>query len=178
MTEKEIIDVLKANIEEGVAFHFLADEIKDWVKKHIHEVVIFNGTDDNKAEYWGNVVNGIAPLTEFSVVALRDDYGLKEGKWVDFDIDEEGFFKVSNRYNTSIPFRWFEWREVLKKFPELTGFGGWQYGDDYNNWVSEPRVYRSTSFSFVNSYENNDSHNVRPATPKKIRFWMEGEKKE
>lgn len=176
MTEEEIIEVLKINVEDGVAFHFLAEEIQDWVKKHIHEVVIFNGTDDNKSEHWVNIINRIAPLTEHSVVALRDDYELKGGRWVDFDINEDGNFKVSNKYNTNIVFSWFQWQDVIRKFPELTGFGGWQYGDDYNNWVSEPRVYRTTSFSFVNSYENGDSRNVRPATPKKIRFWMEVEK--
>lgn len=185
MTEEEIVDVLKANLEEGVAFHFLADEIQDWVKKHIHKVVIFNGTDGNKAEHWVNVINRIAPLTEHSVVALRDDYKLKGGKWVDFDIDEEGFFKVSNRYNTSIPFRWFEWREVLKKFPELTNFGGYMYGK--GTWSLYPRVLNTApSVIFISSSDNHitssyydeNSKLMKPAIPKKIRFWMEGEKKE
>ena len=181
MKEQEIIYVLKVNMEDGVAFHFLAEEIQDWVKKHIHEVVIFNGTDDNKSEHWVNVINRIAPLTEHSVVALRDDYELKDGKWVDFDIDEEGNFKVSNRYNTSIPFRWFEWKEVLKKFPELTNFGGYMYGD--NIWALYPRVlkenseiFNESSDDYSSSYYDEKSKLMKPAIPKKIRFWMEGEK--
>lgn len=171
MKEQEIIDVLQVNMEDGVAFHFLAEEIQDWVKKHIHEVVIFNGTDDNKSEHWVNVINRIAPLTEHSVVALRDDYKLKDGKWVDFDIDEEGNFKVSNRYNTSIPFRWFEWGEVLKKFPELTYFGGWLYENDV--WVTIPKVFNPPCDNYVCSYKEELSYSLKPAKPKKIRFWME-----
>lgn len=177
MTEKEIIEVLKSNIEDGVAFHFLADEIKDWVKKNIGCVKVFDGTK-NDDEFWVNVSERTIPLTEFSVVALPDDFESRDGKWVDFQINEDGLFKVSNKYNTDIVFSWFEWQAVIRKFPELTSFGGWQYGDDSSYWVSDPRMYKPSNGSFVHCYENRESYFMRPATPKKIRFWMEVKEKD
>lgn len=72
MTEKEIIEFLKKNEINHIAFSFMPLEVQSWCLKHKDEE-IFQVID---TEVWNAVSNNRNLVREIQVICLTEDYEL------------------------------------------------------------------------------------------------------
>lgn len=168
MTEQEIINVLKENKKKGVAYLFLPLDVKDWISDN------FNNSDLVYLDSMGDwELYKDADFDDYDniVFALPDDYKEEpKGEWVEFDIDEKGNFHcfIDNDMHY---FFWANWNVFLTEADSsgYTAFGGWQYKDS-KNWYQYPILLKDNGQVMLGS---DDSDDVKPAIPIKIRFWRE-----
>lgn len=192
MTEQEIVSYLKENKTKGVAFGFMPVEVGDWIKantkKLMGKLICFSDTFG-----WDAVNTDKVILSLDYIFALPENFELKQeskGRWVEFDIDKNGFFTVT-RDDTKFGmpctavFPWHQWskfldycwdyeKSCLKNGLEFTTFGGWCYG---NANEPIPRFYMHPCIvpddicgSVYSSYCVGDK-NIIGMIPTKIRFW-------
>lgn len=94
------------------------------------------------------------------------------GRWVDFDIDEQGFFKINTQ-----PFNVYmsPSRPVERCSEIVKAFGGIQYMEPISGDVSDFVGHAYIEYSngtFAKRVANGVSRGL-PVYPYKIRFWME-----
>ena len=171
MTEEEIIQYLKMNKQIGIVFKFMPEEVKNWSSKHSENLCWYD------VNCWSN--GGFEKrLYDDKIYALSEDYNIqpnKNSKWVDFDIDENGCYRI---LDTDMRFHWSEWNKPLWVYGKdenrswyLTAFGGWQYADS-KRWYLAPAV-KLKDGDYWNSYVVEESGEATPFIPVKIRFWKE-----
>lgn len=178
MTEQEIINILKDNKRNGIAFGFLPDEVIRFALKH-KENLKFHDSEG----FWIDTECQHKEGYEISIheiVCLPKDFELKEkmqGEWVEFEIDNEGFF-ISDK---NVKCMWPCWSDFLfdSRHREYTAFGGWQY-ENSDSWLMTPRlavispnvtIYQDNYNS--KNYAECECKECKPAIPVKIRFWRE-----
>ncbi len=174
LTEKEIVKYLKENRTKGVGFIFMPREVRIWTTSNISRVDCY----DSSSNKWDNAFH--YKFYYSNIYSLPEDFELEEkpqGEWIDFDIDDEGYFHpiftgpdgkiVRDKYF------FFERTDFLSHYHDegYTAFGGWQYGDD-PRWYLAPAVELADG-TFWNSYVINVTGEVKPAIPTRIRFWRE-----
>lgn len=171
MTENEIIQILKDNKRNGIAFGFLPDEVIQFASKH-KENLKFHDIDGFWIETKYQHEEGY-DISIHAIVCLPEDFELKkeaEGEWAEFEIREDGYF------NSDIGLHlWFEWQRFLKFSYNhdigFTAFGGWRYKND-DVWYMSPLIdsYNHNCHCYCNMYKDNEK-NIIPSIPVKIRFW-------
>lgn len=183
MTEQEVIDFLKNNKAKGIAFAFLPIEVKLWCSDHDSSLIYFqknNVWNDNSANDVLFEANEIVALPEdFKLTKLtKKSAEVNQGWWEEFEIDDCREFLVElvdtvTGKECHFCFNWFDWIGCLNKCKDqgimLTNFGGWQYDGD--GWYMDPQVYDRLEHYCFDEYL--DCNSIRPAIPKKIRFWRE-----
>jgi hypothetical protein len=122
MTENEIIQYLKDNKKNGVAYHFMPEEVKTWCDSHIKDLLYFDYDNDSFEAYYEASI-----ICENEVVALSDDYTkpvpiinlklnidelkiikyvLEEGlDWDLFENDKKSIFAMLDKINALILIR-------------------------------------------------------------------------
>lgn len=160
MEEKEIIEYLKNNKNEGRIISFMPDEVKRWCEEHLKELLVWQSHRWYKFD--------ACDICTDDAVTLPDDYKVKEeskGEWVEFKIDNDGTF-----YINGLTVLWFNWQHVLSdgygKKNGYTAFGGWQYNGD-SGWFTTPCIKKCDKESFWHYIDGE----AKPAIPAKIRFW-------
>ena len=88
MTEQEIIQILKDNKERGIGFIFMPEEVRMWITSNLNKLMYYNG-DINKFEKMKERTNC---RNYYDLILTIDDSESIEGEWVEFEIDEDGFF--------------------------------------------------------------------------------------
>lgn len=68
MSEQEIIDFLKRNVEDGRVFIFMPEDIQDWCDSHSDSLIYYNWSKD------GFVSNEGMDITAEDIVALPENY--------------------------------------------------------------------------------------------------------
>lgn len=181
MTEHEIINYLKENKNNGIAFHFMPEDVRIWCLSSINyqKLLQFNGdnwdsTDDVFAGY---------KVDKTKVFSLPENFELKQKtkcRWVEFAIDKNGDFEISgieNDKNITIVYNWTQWNKPIrdnasKNFVNgCCSFGGWQY-EDSKRWYLAPAV-KLQDGKMWNSYIIEECGEATPVIPVKIRFWRE-----
>lgn len=161
MTEQEIIDYLKGNKQEGVAFAFMPGKVQEWCRKHHHER-IFSAYSDK----WGEKTNIVC--SNGCVYCLLKDYEPKppfEPHWEEFNI-ENGVF----RFNDD-GYRYWEVEKFLSDYVGyFNAFGGWLYSGG-GFWSTNAMIH--SGCNLVDRV--GDVRDVTPAIPTKIRFWRKKE---
>lgn len=181
MNEVEIINYLKCNMSNGIAFRFMPVEVRNWVVNHLDDCTFLTaeGIWDKACRFF---YGELAPAA-FNVFGLLASYKPKSekkesGEWVEFEVTPKGTFFLQytkdNGSEVSHVFHWSQWAEFLyycwvdDDLKQYTAFGGWQYEEDKDFWYMEPQLideegnYRGIS---------NSMEKVTPIIPKKIRFW-------
>lgn len=176
--DKNIIKFLKENWKNGRAFIFLPCGIREWIKENINNpfLMIYNPQTRN----WENfnkstATEAVKPDQEISpnyIFSLPYNFKSNKelnnsGKWVDFEINDKGFFKVRDGYCS---FRWYAKDAVLSVFPDLVNFGGWYY--DKKGWSMFPLIAVEAGESSIPTDRYATGETVMPLTPVKIRFWQ------
>ena len=189
MIEQEIVNYLKENLNKGVAFGFMPEEVKDWCEIHPSNIFrVFTQYDgkENKNGMWKTISNENYEMVSDDIICLPDNYTLPQkpsGEWVEFEI-RNGFFKYLDW-----SFQWFDWGDFLKfiferKFSQnnkdfgyFTAFGGWQY-ENSDSWLMTPRLAVTSPYLAIyqdnynpNNYAECERKECKPAIPVKIRFW-------
>lgn len=177
MNEQEVIDFLKNNKTKGIAVAFLPTEVRQWCCDHSSSLIYFQ-----KNNVWNDNSASDVLFEANEIVALPEDFKLpknSQGWWVEFEIDDNREFHVDLIDTVSgkechFWFNWFDWIGCLKKCKNegiyLTNFGGWKY-ENGDGWYMDPQVYDRLEHYYFDEYL--DCNSVRPAIPKKIRFWRE-----
>ena len=173
---KNIIDFLKNNKINGVAFGYMTKEVQEWVnnKAKNHQADIFKYYDN--LGVWNSISNKDFKVFPNDIIYLLEDYKedtpkATEGSWVEFEI-KNGVFDYDNR-----AFSWWDWGCFLSycegcNTDDFTAFGGWKY-EGYEPWVTAPLV-NYVGHYYTNNYidEKDDAGRViLPITPIKIKFW-------
>lgn len=190
MTEQEIIQYLKDNMEKGIAFHFMPEEVKEWCRKYSKKLCWYD------VNCWSNG-GSEKRLYDDKIYALSEDFNMEEepkGGWAEFDINKNGDFAVCgfrNDKNITIVYNWTQWDKPIRDNASKNfingccAFGGWQYANS-NRWFMTPRLKFTIPNSLTRtqiSYKDNDTLvdcyttpsacECEPAIPVKIRFWKE-----
>ena len=189
MIESEIVDFLKDNKKNGIAFAFMPEEVRNWMKTQ--SITNFNiyGYDSMTHECkWHEITNPDYKINyENDVYCLNQNYELKSenktGEWVEFDIDKNGDFEVcgiANDKNSTIIYNWSQWNKPIrdnaaKNFINgCCAFGGWLYGNQHEpipKWYLHPCVAPvDVDGSVYTSYTDGDKK-IKGIVPTKIRFW-------
>lgn len=169
MTEQEIVSYLKENRMKGIGYKFMPEEVQKWIYDNFYNdyLVYFNYQGKWTSINDTNLTNSCNYQNH--IFSLSEDFELKkevEGKWVEFDIDENGCYRI---LDTDMRFHWSEWNKPLWVYEKdenrswyLTAFGGWQYKENLEMWFMSPQVLK-----------DNDLCCIKPLFPIKIRFWRE-----
>lgn len=163
MTEQEVIEYLKNNKNEGRIISFMPEEVKRWCEKHIKELLVW------QSHRWYDAVD----ICTDDVVTLPIDYQVKEkpsGEWIEFELKDGMFYEVQR----GTFYSWHEWIKFMADNPSFTHFGGYYYGiEPVPRWyMTECVAPTDCNGSIYTSYTDGDK-NIKPLTPKKIRFWRE-----
>lgn len=175
MTENEIIQILKDNKRNGIAFGFLPDEVIQFALKH-KENLKFHDSEGFWIDTECQHKEGY-DISIHEIVCLPEDYELKKiektGEWIEFEIDENGCYKI---LYTDMRFHWSEWNKPLWVYEKdenrswyLTAFGGWQY-KNCDAWYMYPMILLGDD-RYVTCVFKGEVSDVKPAIPVKIRFW-------
>ena len=181
MTESEIVDFLKDNKKNGIAFAFMPEEVRNWMKTQ--SITNFNiyGYDSMTHECkWHEITNPDYKINyENDVYCLKQEYELKSenktGEWVEFDINENGFYSDGNK-----EFHWTDWNGLIKYSlvykNKFISFGGYLYGNQHEpipKWYLYPCVAPvDVDGSVYCGYSDGDKK-IKGIVPTKIRFWRE-----
>ena len=179
MTESEIVDFLKDNKKNGIAFAFMPEEVRNWMKTQ--SITNFNvyGYDSMTHECkWHEITNPYYKINyENDVYCLKQEYELKSenktGEWVEFEIDDF-YFSIGNGSR----YFWSNWSKMLEDSKccdwGFTAFGGYLYGNQHEpipKWYLYPCVAPvDVDGSVYTSYTDGDE-NIKGIVPTKIRFW-------
>lgn len=167
MTEQEIIECLKNNHKNGIALGFLPDEVRQWV--YINPISIFRFFDGKEWIKSKNIV-----IRDNDIICLLDNYELKNlektGEWVEIELKDGKFYDIQQ----GLFYSWYEWLKIMSVHPSFTHFGGYYYGiEPIPRWyMTECVAPTDCNGSIYTSYTDGDK-NIKPLTPKKIRFWRE-----
>lgn len=176
--DKNIIKFLKENWKNGRAFIFLPCGIKQWIRENINNpfLMIYNPQTRNWEKFNEmNTTETLKPNQEPSpacIFSLPDNFKpskaeKNDGKWIDFEINEKGFFKVRDGYCS---FKWYAKDAVLSVFPDLVNFGGWYYNK--KGWSMIPMIEVEAGESSILTARYATGEVVKPMLPTKIRFWQ------
>ena len=173
MTEQEIVQYLKDNMEKGIAFHFMPEDVRIWCLSSINyqKLLQFNGDswDSTDDVFAGHKVDTTKVFSLPEVFKLEEK---SKGKWVEFEIDQKGnFHRLMN--GDMHYFFWANWNTFLAEAYSFgyTAFGGWQYEND-ERWYLAPAIQLKDG-TVWNSYVIEECGEVKPVIPVKIRFWRE-----
>ena len=176
MTEQEIIDFLKDNKKLGICFLYMPEEVRNWCENHMKDVVKLDSNFPAKnTSPFKHKWQYLASYEEFKcndIIALEDQYEFKseneKGEWIEFELKDGMFYEVQR----GVFYSWYEWAKFMSDNPSFTHFGGYYYGiEPIPRWyMCECVAPTDCNGSIYTSYTDGDK-NIKPLTPKKIRFW-------
>lgn len=167
MSEKEIVEYLKANKTMGVALAFMPSDVRRWCEKHQNDDIFMIFDSDYK---WVNIVCPPINLGPRTIYSIKDDYEPKpefKPHFVEFDVDENGYFYYEGKqyyYRDDVAFE-------KHNSDTFKGFGGWLY--ECNNgpmWVTIPHIACEGNLYWYMKLNENQREITAPI-PTKIRFW-------
>ena len=177
MNEVEIINYLKCNMSNGIAFRFMPVEVRSWVANHLDDCTIL--TAEGVWDKASGFIHGEFDPAAFNVFGLLASYKPKSekkesGGWVEFEI-KDYFFEFIDENKDAFCYDWFLWHDFLSAHRRdgFTAFGGWQYPNS-DTWSMSPQVQLGRGAqNYLDYYSTELEDDARPAVPKKIRFWRE-----
>lgn len=167
MSEKEIVEYLKANKTMGVALAFMPPDVRRWCEKHQNDDIFMIFDSDYK---WVNIVCPPINLGPRTIYSIKDDYEPKpefKPHFVEFDIDENGYFYYEGKqyyYREDVAFE-------KRNSDTFKGFGGWLYeGKAFDSWTTTINLlYGGCLYNYLRSDQN--AYETTAPIPIKIRFW-------
>lgn len=170
MNNKEIVDYLIKNRDNGVAYRWMPEDVKVWLT--VYRSKISNGLleyyDADKSD-WMPVFNSTKPFGADMILSLDKEYNVCVGEWVEFDIDTEGCFYPEG--GEKVYYYWLDYAEFIKdNMKEYKHFGGWYFD---GKWCMCPQVQSNERDLFSDFYVDSIKDKVLPMMPTKIRFWKD-----
>ena len=93
MDEKEVISFLKENRNQGIAYPFYPDAVKEWIDKHWYVVIAYRYNSITNSYHWVTHYDNDPAVASNDVYALPEDYVAEEklcpGRWVELKVDPE-----------------------------------------------------------------------------------------
>lgn len=184
MNEQEIIQCLKDNKKNGIAFDFLPEDVRNWITDKVSNGEAGGFLRYNPGGSWSEIKGWQIPIDTVDIICLPDSYGVVEDQkpgWVEFDIDKDGYFKYEESKKNIVigVFKWYNWQKFLDYAGNLgipfTGFGGWMYEND-GEWITTPMFQTRDDCGIPHYVSRFYTDAAGPAGPVKIRFWRENEK--
>lgn len=176
MNEQEIVSYLKANRNQGIAYPFYPDAVKEWIDNHWYVIIEYRYNLISNFYHWVKHHDNEPAVASNDVYALPEDFELPpkpqkpQSGWVEFEI-KSGVFTYDGRC-----FDWWDWGCFLNyckgcNTDNFTDFGGWQY-EGFLSWYMQPMLRGKGNKKELRNYEDNHEEST-PAIPVKIRFWRE-----
>ena len=113
MTEQEIINYLKENKNKGVIYLFMPKEVQNWLCINYKNPKLLYLTQKGEWKSFFKFFNDHNNVVGFS---LSDDYEAKEkskGGWVEFEIDDDGFFYPYMGEDDDSSYMWCHYIELM-----------------------------------------------------------------
>lgn len=175
MTEQEVIQYLRNNRKNGVAYGFMPVDVRRWCDKNRRSLTYFSLVDDND---WPSLEAIGYALHATLILSITEDFELlqeSKSNWVEFEIDDDGDFaylaESDKDEHCKTYYTWFAWQRFLEdsRVNErgFTAFGGWQYQKS-KTWLMSPQVEMYETYSPCQGSQDDEA---KPAIPTKIRFW-------
>lgn len=178
MDEKEVISFLKENRNQGIAYPFYPDAVKEWIDKHWYVIIEYSYNHITNSYHWVRHSDNEAAVASNDVYALPEDYVAEEkscpGRWVELSVDPEtgevnyicGGMRARFYYLDNLDLL----IESRYKDFHFKHFGGYQYGGNGGPWFMCPQLIDDQG-RHKDKMANDEE--VHPEYPVKIRFWKE-----